>query len=278
MRNSPFWLARAVCVAATSLLATGCLNIYSPVDAPAGDAQLLSAARACFDRGDYACAQSNYQKLSTSYSDISANEQAMATLDQNGVGMSAFLTFVGNGAGGKGLTAMAESIAPGNTTKRASIYSAFLQSSPKLSPSISSNTQLQKLTQFMASIALAAELLSEAQGSSSQLLKSHIVAAPASCTSTSLPCTGCNSSSALPAATSQSDIASNAPTATTPNADMVYWAVRYAYEGANALSPSGSFGSMNSGFSAIFSAGQPSNGSPFNECFRAQLINFGIGR
>ncbi len=275
MRNKKSTLARAVAAAGISLLATGCLNIYSPVDAPSGDAQLLSAARACFDRGDYSCAQSNYQKLSSSYSDITSNEQAMATLDQNGVGMSAFLTFVGNGANGRGLTAMAESIAPGSTAKRSAIYGALVQSGFK--NGTTGRTQLQYFTQFMTGLALAAELLAEGQGSNSQLLKSLIVNTPSSCT-TSGCASGCAHTNSTFGSTTITDIATTEPTGAV-SIDMLFWAIKYAYNGINGLGTTGgSFSSTGSDLNAIFAVGQPSQAALADQCFRAQLLNFGIGR
>ena len=58
---------------AIPLVLQGCVNIFDPLDSPSGEAQLLSAARACFDDGDFACAREFYGKLGS-------NEDAIAEL------------------------------------------------------------------------------------------------------------------------------------------------------------------------------------------------------
>src|SRR3954462_4044880 len=76
----------------------GCPNLFSVVDKPQGDAQLISAARACLDRGDIPCALADYQKLSNKNSDIANSESAAAILEKYGVGV---VDFAGAVSGGK---------------------------------------------------------------------------------------------------------------------------------------------------------------------------------
>ena len=60
-------------------LLTAC-NLYGGLSKPANDEQYLVAARACLDRGDYACAKENYQALSTNYNDVRISETGLTTL------------------------------------------------------------------------------------------------------------------------------------------------------------------------------------------------------
>src|SRR3954469_7732827 len=87
-------------MATPAMVATGCMNVFDPFDNPTTDTQLISAARACFDRGDIACAKENYEKLSANNADIAASETAFAMLDENGAGMASFIQAFGSGGGG----------------------------------------------------------------------------------------------------------------------------------------------------------------------------------
>jgi hypothetical protein len=70
----------AIAWSAAALAALSGCNVFSVLDSPSGDAQLISAARACFDQGDFACARDNYSKLSDSSADIRASEEAFLAL------------------------------------------------------------------------------------------------------------------------------------------------------------------------------------------------------
>src|SRR5262245_33958624 len=101
-------------------LFSGCFNLFSFIDSPQGDAQLISAARACFDRGDYPCALQYYQQVSASQADTARSEEALIILAQNGVGMSAFISAYGNSSssGGQFITRLAgKIISPGASTR-----------------------------------------------------------------------------------------------------------------------------------------------------------------
>ncbi|MBI3534419.1 MAG: hypothetical protein HY072_02890, partial [Deltaproteobacteria bacterium] len=69
-----------------SMFLVSCPNVFDPIDNPSGDAQLLSAARACFDKGDLACAKDNYGKITgTTDAEYAAAETAFTILEENGV-------------------------------------------------------------------------------------------------------------------------------------------------------------------------------------------------
>src|SRR4051812_4388213 len=84
------------CLFGASLILSiaGC-NLFSPLDKPSGDPQILSAARACLDRADYGCALDFYEKLSAESNDIKLVEEAYAILDQNGAGFGAYAVSFG---------------------------------------------------------------------------------------------------------------------------------------------------------------------------------------
>jgi hypothetical protein len=142
-------------------LGSGCnFNLFAPMDSPHTDTQNLSAARAAFDRGDYADALKYYQALSGSYADIQASEEAFMQLAQAGVPMSAFIGGFGDGGKhpGNGVTVMASNVDSSGSTginSRQAILTAYSNAANI------SNTQLQGITRFLASLALISEVLAE---------------------------------------------------------------------------------------------------------------------
>ncbi len=157
---------------ATSAVILGC-NIFDPLDNPSGDAQILSAARACFDQGDLACARENYLKLSTAYSEIQAAELAFVTFEENGATMSAFMETISQGGSGTALTSLAERMAPGSEAKRLALTTAVKNAVA----GITTNTELRGLVRFLGGVAVAAEVLAEEVGTSGTLLKSALASA-----------------------------------------------------------------------------------------------------
>src|SRR4051794_31520633 len=106
---------------------SGC-NFFSPLDKPSGDEQLLAAARACFDHGDYECASKYYGELSSSASDQAVSETAFELLAQSGATSSVFIKAVldGDGNGGKIVTKLANSlISSAGQTSRLNIVHAY---------------------------------------------------------------------------------------------------------------------------------------------------------
>ena len=103
-------------------------NFFSVIDSPGGDTQLISAARACFDQGDFTCALDHYSQLSDSESDVNHSESAFTILHENGIGMGQFMTAFGTGSsgGGKVLTDLANLVASdASQTKRTAVYEAY---------------------------------------------------------------------------------------------------------------------------------------------------------
>lgn len=158
----------------------GCINIFDPIDSPSNDAQLLSAARACFDEGDFSCAREYYGKLANN-EDAKA-ELAFVKLDEVGAGIGSFVRALDAASGssaGMILTVLAEQMAPfAGSSARASLLSAY-QASLTIS-----NTELKGFVQFMAGIAIAAEILAELDGAQTDKIlqrETDIVANSAGC-------------------------------------------------------------------------------------------------
>ena len=240
MKNH-LWTGAFVC--ATAFLSASC-NVYDPFDSPTSDAQLVSAARACLDQGDYACARDNYQKLSTVQSDIATSELAFTALDEVGLGMKAFATAFGKGAGVSAFNKLVASVAPNaSRTTRLAIYNnAFLKWQ-----SIQ-NTELRALVKFVSSAALAAEVLGEASGGDA-ITKEELATNPTACEATTTTTCAASSACAKPSGTGNNlefgtttiDLAVTEPSGTNP--DLLYFnsAVTYANEGLQELGVSGSF-------------------------------------
>ena len=111
-----------------ALVNLSCLNVFSPIDSPSGDAQFLSLARACFDQGDIDCANKYYAKVSgTTEAETAAAEEAFTILDKNGATMGALMQSLGCGASssraraahGAGSSALRSSAARPGTRPRA---------------------------------------------------------------------------------------------------------------------------------------------------------------
>lgn len=266
---------------ALGVSANGC-NVFSPLDSPSGDAQLLSAARACFDRGDFSCASENYQKVSADQADTVASEEAFMMLDQAGITMGVYAQFVGDGATGAALTAMAEKLSgDAGQAKRQAIYQAYL----KYKAISAANSDLKNFVQFVTSLGLAAEMLAEVAAGGT-LSKTSLAQSPSTCNSATPAClvsTGCGEpvSGLLTPATAFGDIDTVDPgSVATVNADMLYSALVHAYNSMLNLAPGGSFSSTSSGIAAIISGGTtpPSTGAGVDRCFRGNILAFGIGR
>lgn len=269
--RSAIWLATAALL--TSLALNSC-NVFDPFDGPSGDAQILSAARACFDRGDLACAREMYAQLSSSYADTVASETAFAILDENGASMGEFMAYVGRGATGSALTTFAQNMATlgANSERRHAIWTAF-----KKKDSIT-NPDLKNFVKFTTALALAAEFLAENAGGDGILLQSELMANPASCDPTNcLISAGCGAGSSTLVLGSAADIDTTEPTGTL-NSDHLYWAFNHAYNGFNALNPSGGGEAGGAGsMDDLLSGGQPNGNAAIDQCLRGRMKDFGIG-
>ena len=272
-----------VCAASVLFLGllAGCFNVFSPLDHPSGDIQLISAARACFDRGDLQCAMDNYQKLSPNSLEIQMSEEAFVTLDQNGAGMSSFMQSFGNGGGGGSLTKLAELMGQGSLAKRLSILGAF-----KNLASITTNAPLRGLVRFSLGIGLAAEVLSEELVSSATLSKTLLSNTSTACSTfnagTCAACTKPTGSVIQDTGVTSGELPTD-PTAATeygtanPDLDMLNGALSQANFalGATELGASGKFSGTSGTFGTILNTGpRGAGGAP---CFRSALISNGVG-
>ncbi|MEK6580553.1 MAG: hypothetical protein AABZ55_15125, partial [Bdellovibrionota bacterium] len=141
-----------------SITLFSCLNLFSPLDSPSGDEQLISAARACVDRGNLACAFEKYGRVSSLKSDISISETSFAILDRNGANMAAFMDVMGTGdlSGGAMITGLANHlVGKADIAHRQSIVGAYQQVTGIKAP------EVRGLVRLMTGMALIAELLAE---------------------------------------------------------------------------------------------------------------------
>ncbi len=260
---------------------SGC-NIFDPLDSPSGDEQLLSAARACFDQGDYQCALDHYAKLSTDQAETVAAETAFVMLDRAGAGMSSFTQVVGNGkTDGKALSKFATLLTPSaGEAKRLEIYRAYQKVAL-----IQNNVQLRGLVRFVTGIALAAELLAEDAGGDGTYQNTDLVTSATvdSCRVAACPgsCTKAASSSFNTG--SVVDITGNNPPAESSMSGALTWgkfygAVQAVDQGLTTeLATSGKFQNISSTFNVITTAGSAlANASDL--CFRALLLETGVGK
>ena len=231
---------------------TSC-NLYGGIDHPSGDLQLISAARAAFNQGDYATALSYYQQVSNNSSDIELSESAYVTYDQAGATMQAYASAFGNGKNSStntitsGLTTMANSIlAQGaGQTARVAIYNAFMGYK-----NITDNTGLSATVEFLGAIAFASEILAEvAVPFHSNTLTNHDMSS-----NTSVACTGTPASGTLLSAVSLSTVQSAA------TLDLFNAALENISDAISRLTADGSFAT---GFSSAINdfLGSPPNGA-----------------
>lgn len=277
------YLISATAAGVLALSAAGC-NLFDPFDSPTNDAQILSAARACLDQGDIACAKAQYAKLVTTMADIAHSETAFAILHENNATMGAFMEAMGdkNASGGKALTILAEKLGPGaSASRRVALFEAL-----KKVNSIG-NVPLRGLVRFSSAFALASHILAEDLGGGSDLTRTSIVDAGslAGCISANpAPCPGaCARSSSIIAlgAVANYDTWNDAAidTAETPSAATPEWAI---FKGAidaiqfsinSEMSVAGS--SFNSGLSGL--TGALAALTHGDGCYRQQLILEGVG-
>jgi len=139
---------------------SACLNLFDPIDNPSGDEQILSAARAAFDRGDLQEARDLYAKLG-------GNETALAEtiythLEECGAGIEAVGAALGaatSGSAGILVTVMGEKMNPlRGTTCLATLLAAYRSSQTLTDPS------QKNFAAFLAAIAVAGEVLAHNSG------------------------------------------------------------------------------------------------------------------
>ncbi len=282
MRLRRPWLLISI----AALVATAGCNLFDPFDSATSDDQLLSAARACFDRGDIACARENYAKLSASQADVAASEEAFAILDENGATMAAFMEALGDGGGGDSFNVLARKFAAigtsggAGTTRRQNFHTAFLKIN-----SITGNSALKGLVRFLTAFAFASEILAEGAGTDGIFNKTDLVGSVSGCAAVTLA-TVCSTGSAscvssntaiaaaatvdLEAASTTSAVAGGSPT--WGLLDGAIAEVNQAF-GATELGASGKFDSGAGAATKAFDA-QPSTD---DDCYRKVLFDQGVG-
>lgn len=274
-----------------ALMGISSCNVFDPLDSPGSDAQYLSAARACFDKGDYECAKQNYAKLSNPYKDTVNAEESFITLEQQGASMATFMEFVGDLSDrgtGAALTAFANRLASGaGVTKRQAIWNVYNSANT----GTISNPDLKNFVVFISSLALVGELLAETSQGTGNLVPSHIAASSATCEASNTSCTtGSNSCKEPSGSTLVAGpaplIQSANPTNSTATPRQLYDMIDEAVTAMGALGASGRFTGAVSSFNSIKSkiTGLGGNSSILDaqdtmpeECFRQMLLTTGIG-
>ncbi len=273
-------MRRALGIVLLWVLAAPSCNITGWMDSPSGNAQLLSAARACLDVGDLECATTYYQQLTSDYADISASEQAFAILVNAGMTAGDFLTvIVGSGEPdmGKMLTKMASLFStktPGET-KRKALFKAYQLHLTITEPS------LKSVVKLITSMALAAELLAEEAGGD-DLTVSDLTTNASTCTSSTEDCpSACGKPGAVLVATGSTiDLDANGATVEgTPSLQMLQAAISAIGSGASTLTGGSSGDSTVTGssseFADAFAAAVASQSD--GACYRKELVKQGIG-
>jgi hypothetical protein len=141
-------------------LLSGC-NLFSPLSSPSGDDQILSAARAKFDSGDFQGAIALYNQLSSADQDIALSETAYAQLAEQNASMPNYMAAFGKGnvAIGPAITKFAEGMIVGaGESRRVAIYNAYLNYNQLLTIG---SPNLAYLVEFLGALSFAAEILAE---------------------------------------------------------------------------------------------------------------------
>jgi len=155
-------------------------NLYSSVDKPKGDPQLLSAARACLDRGDYECAKEYYNQLSDSENDTKLSELAFTEMaETDAFSIRDLITSLGSDrGGGNSFLKIAELMAGRGKTDgdtRAILQSAYA------SVGGIQNTDLKSFMQFITALGMFNEVLANAVGPDGVLTASDLAQNPSAC-------------------------------------------------------------------------------------------------
>ncbi len=272
--------AKAATLAALVFLLASC-NLFDPLDSPSGDEQLLSAARACFDVGDFDCAKKYYLELeTTTYADIALAEGAFVLLDQSGAGMGNFYFAFAKPDGGKSLTKLATKLIQGGhgtSDDRARMYEAFRQNLK-----ITDGSPTQGFVQFVSAVSLAAQLLAEdAKALGLTEVTQAVVASDATaclaavCALSPVSCQVPGGMASGGATTFDFNSGGQTTLTETRTLQMLNEAIAEIKAGLDKMNASGSFGSLGD-FASGFS-GAAIVATPNGECYRQQMVNQGIG-
>jgi hypothetical protein len=278
------------------LISAGC-NTFAPLDSPSGDVQILAAARACFDQGDFQCAADKYHilELSTSVTTLNQaySEDAFEILAKNGITFSVFITSVIDSGGDAGalITKLAGVLRTNGVTNplvatnyptRAALFEAY-QKSLKMTAGRS-----RGLITFITATTLMAEILAEdATGIDTtkkvgKLQQSDIVENPTTCLASSgnPPWTGCTPPAGHNIIDGSTPITLSTATAAdftaAPSLQMILAAASEIQSGLSMMTSSGGIGSA-SGSLATSILSQTIGTPADSPLFRYTLISLGIG-
>lgn len=262
--------------------ASGC-NLFDPLDSPTHDAQLISAARVCFDDKDFVCAREYYEKLSASESDVKNSELAFMALSQAGIGMAEFMDAFGEGEGAAAFKRLAEKLVVAGTNTaagRLAIYSAFSRSG------LITYAPLRGLVRFATSSAMVAQILSESVGSNGVLEKADLAADPVACQAASgVACAteaGCliGGTGTLAAGSTAINLANTtaAVVEATPTLQLLHSAIEQVNTAlsANELGAGGKFSTGVGSFSSEFGTVGAAIATDSGRCYRKQLLDLKI--
>jgi hypothetical protein len=252
------------------------------MDKPSGDIQILSAARACFDVGDYECASNYYSQLSSASSDQSNSEAVFQTLAQNGVSVSAFMDSVisGSSEAGKLVTNLSTYLIPtSGESARLAFFHAFQKQSTI------SDSRTQGLIRFITSLSLLSELLAEdADTTKGKLQQADLVSSPTGCADSTAPLfSGCEKPTGKKivsgAATIVLKTATDAQMSGSPSLQMINAAAVEIEQGLSQMQTSGSLGSSSSSFTQglLNAASAGIIDGTDSPAYRKVLIQYNVG-
>ncbi|MCC7440793.1 MAG: hypothetical protein IT285_04110 [Bdellovibrionales bacterium] len=251
-------------------------NIFSFMDPPSGDEQILDKARACFDQGDIECAREYYGQLSDSKIDVQLSELAFVKVYEIGIGMADFMLAFGGGLDGSGLTVMANRlVGKVDSTTRQELYDAY--------DSILTidDTALRGLARFVTASAFAAHILAENAGADEVFTSADLLSDSPNCTP--VPGTCSNIAACAPLVANDLDD-SGAVTdfdngvIADPHLALFRGAVIAMDTGLDELDSGGSFDTGGGSLTQTLGAIDPTASLNDAACFRAEMVAQGIGQ
>ncbi len=265
-----------------ALVGTTSCNMFDPIDSPTSDPQLLSAARAAFDHGDFATAAELYGKLSAAEADTVASEQAFRMLEDTGAGMAAFMTAFGTGAtpGGEAITKLAAMLSNSSTggapgvTKRLAMLTAFQEHTK-----IQNNAALRGMVRFLGAMAILAELFSEIANTPGKFTRADLVTDMSTCNAvTCANPAGCAGAMTVgPAMAGLPTSGTTGMTAAAPTLYMVHAAILEAHAGLSEIGAAGRLGGATKTLMEVFIAVVQFLVDDDPGCYRLTLIENGFG-
>lgn len=261
------WKRVFISLAATAAIAGtfACVNVFDPIDNPSGEGQLLSAARAAFDKGDMATARELYGKVGT---ETATAELIFVDLDSCGADIGAFASALSKGADSESapgimLTVMGEHM---NSHVTPACFATLLQAF-KTARTIT-DVNLRGFTSFLAAIAIAGEVIGSNTGIAADglLQQADIFTNPTTCVASCAGCTKADgiSASAAVVLTAESTI------------DASYGTLQGAINAANtALGELNIASGPSNTLVTTLAAVDPLDGAGLYSCALAQI---GVGR